>query len=189
MNNLKTEIDKQDFKPRKFILWLFIISSIIFFAGLSSGYSGDGVGKTLNVSLPKVFLYSTFVIILSSLTLHWSYLQSKKGNLSNQRIGLIITFLLGIAFIAMQVYGWNVWIDLGVFFTNQNATISFVYAFTFFHIIHILAGLIILVTAIISSYNKVPTVINNFRMDIASIFWHFVDILWIYLYVFLLLNQ
>ncbi|KHJ38601.1 cytochrome c oxidase subunit 3 [Pedobacter glucosidilyticus] len=192
MQNLNKEVDRYNLQPKKFIMWLFMISSIIFFAGLTSGfivYSGDGVGKTLNVALPQAFIYSTIVIVLSSASMHWAYLQTKRLKFGNQRLGLWLTLLLGIVFIVMQVYGWSVWTNLGVFFINSNATISFVYAFTFLHIIHILAGLIIIITALISSYRKLPNVINLFRMEIASIFWHFVDILWIYLYVFLLLNQ
>lgn len=192
MQNLNKEVDRYNLQPKKFIMWLFMISSIIFFAGLTSGYivySGDGAGRTLNVQLPKAFMYSTAIIILSSITLHWSYIQTKRLKFGNQRLGLWLTLLLGITFIGMQIYGWSVWTGLGVFFINSNATISFVYAFTLLHIIHILAGLIILCTALVSNYRKSPNVINLFRMEIASIFWHFVDILWIYLYVFLLLNQ
>lgn len=190
MQNLTEKTDKYNLQPKKFIVWLFIISSCILFAGLTSGFIVyAGSGKTLNVQLPKMFLYSTFVILLSSLTLHWAYVQTKKQNAESQRLGLWVTLLLGFVFIAMQIYGWSVWTNLGVFFVNSNATISFVYAFTFLHILHILAGIIIIITALVSSYRKLPDVINRFRMDIATIFWHFVDILWIYLYVFLLLNQ
>jgi cytochrome c oxidase subunit 3 len=56
------------------------------------------------------------------------------------------------------------------------------------HLAHIIAGLIVLIGAIIG-INKLPKDGNLFRMDLASIFWHFLDLLWIYIYVFLLLNQ
>lgn len=192
MLSKRIETDNYNFQPKKFIMWLYMISSLIFFAGLTSGfivYSGDGAGKTLNVPLPKTFMYSTVIILISSITMHWAYIQAKKSKSTNQQIGLWLTLLLGIGFIAMQVYGWSVWTNMGVFFINSNATISFVYVFTFLHIIHILAGLVIIITALVSSYRKLPAAINLFRMEISSIFWHFVDILWIYLYVFLLLNQ
>lgn len=192
MQSKANEVDRHNLQPKKFIMWLFMVSSIIFFAGLTSAfivYSGDGPNKTLNVQLPKIFELSTIVIVISSLTLHYSYVQTKRLQFTKQKIGLWLTFLLGIVFIALQVYGWSTWINLGIYFTNSNASISFVYVFTLFHIIHIIAGLIILITALASSYKKLPNVTNLFRMEIASIFWHFVDILWIYLYVFLLLNQ
>ncbi len=186
------ELDRHNLQPKKFILWLFIVSSMIFFAGLTSGfivYSGAGLRKSLNVSLPNVFIYSTVVILASSLTLHLAFLSAKRLKFGLQRLWLWTTFILGVVFIVLQVYGWSVWTNLGVYFINSNATISFVYAFTLFHIVHILAGLIMLITALVSSYGKVPNVTNTFRMEISSIFWHFVDILWIYLYLFLLLNQ
>lgn len=192
MMMLNKEMDRHNLQPKKFILWLFIVSSIIFFAGLTSGfivYSEDRVGKSLNVALPQVFVYSTIVIVISSFTLHLAFLNAKRLKFAMQRLWLWITLILGIAFIGLQVYGWAVWTNLGVYFINSNATISFVYAFTLFHIVHIIAGLIMIITALISSYGKVPNVTNTFRMEISSIFWHFVDILWIYLYLFLLLNQ
>lgn len=189
---LNGDFDRHSLQPKKFVLWLFIVSSIIFFAGLTSGfivYAGDGAGKSLNVDLPKAFIYSTVVILISSLTMHKAFLSAKKLQFAQQKLWLWITFVLGIAFISLQVYGWTVWTNLGIFFVNSNATISFVYAFTLFHVIHILAGLIMIITAIKSSYGPVPNVKNTFRMEITSIFWHFVDIVWIYLYLFLLLNQ
>ena len=192
MQSMNNEVDRYNLHPKKFIMWLFMISSIIFFAGLTSGfivYSGDGAGKSLNVPLPKAFIYSTVIIIISSFTLHWSYLQTKRLKFEGQKLGLWITLVLGLIFIGMQIYGWMVWTDLGIFFINSNASVSFVYVFTLFHILHIIAGLIIILTALASSYKKLPNVTNLFRMEIASIFWHFVDILWIYLYVFLLLSQ
>ena len=192
MQSANNEVDRYNLQPKKFIMWLFMISSIIFFAGLTSGfivYAGDGPGKTLNAPLPKTFIYSTVIILLSSLTLHWSYLQTKRLQFGKQQLGLWLTLVLGLVFIGMQMYGWAVWTNLGIYFINSNASISFVYVFTLFHILHIIAGLIIIITALASSYKKMPNVTNMFRMEISSIFWHFVDILWIYLYVFLLLNQ
>lgn len=189
---LNTDLDRHNLQPKKFILWLFIVSSIIFFAGLTSGfivYAGSGSGKSLNVDLPKVFIYSTIVIVISSLTMHKAFLSAKSLQFAKQKLWLWVTFVLGLVFIGLQVYGWTVWTNLGLFFVNSNASISFVYAFTLFHIIHIIAGLVMILTAIRSSYGPVPNVKNTFRMEISSIFWHFVDIVWIYLYLFLLLNH
>ena len=189
---LNNDLDRHSLQPKKFVLWLFIVSSIIFFAGLTSGfivYAGDGGGKSLNVDLPKAFIYSTILIVLSSLTMHKAVLSTKKLRFAKQKLWLWLTLVLGLGFIGLQVYSWTVWTNLGIFFVNSNATITFVYAFTLFHIVHIVAGLIMILTAIKSSYGPVPNVKNTFRMEITSIFWHFVDIVWIYLYLFLLLNQ
>ena len=186
------ETDRYSLQPKKFIVWLFMISSFIFFAGLTSGfivYSGDNLAKQLSIKMPQAFIYSTILVVASSITLQWAYIQTKRLNFAKQRIGLWLTLILGIAFICSQIYGWIVLSNLGAFFTSSNASISFVYVFTFTHILHIVAGLIIMIGAISSSYKAVPNVVNLFRMEISIVFWHFVDILWIYLYVFLLLNQ
>ena len=191
MMALSSNTDRHNLQPKKFVLWLFIVSSTIFFAGLTSGfivYSGSGDNKLLNAPLPKAFIYSTIVIVISSITMQMAYLSCKKLEFGKQKMWLWLTIFLGLAFIGLQMYGWTVWTSLGIYFINSNATISFVYSFTLFHIVHIVAGIVILLTAIRSSYGAVPSVTNTFRMEIASIFWHFVDIVWIYLYLFLLLN-
>lgn len=184
--------DRHSLQPKKFIVWLFMISSFIFFAGLTSGfivYSGDNLAKQLNVKMPDIFILSTILVVASSFTIQWAYLQTMRLNFVKQRIGLWITIALGVAFTCSQLYGWIVLTGLGAFFTSSNASVSFVYVFTLFHILHIIAGLFLIIGAIISSYKAVPNVLNIFRMEISIVFWHFVDILWIYLYVFLLLNQ
>lgn len=186
------DTDRHSLQPKKFIVWLFMISSFIFFAGLTSGfivYSGDNLAKQLNVKMPNVFILSTILVVASSFTLQWAYIQTKRLNFAKQRLGLWLTIALGVAFTCSQLYGWIVLTGLGAFFTSSNASISFVYVFTLFHILHIIAGLFLIIGAIISSYKAVPNVLNIFRMEISIVFWHFVDILWIYLYVFLLLNQ
>ena len=186
------ETDRYNLQPKKFIVWLFMISSFIFFAGLTSGfivYAGDSLTKQLSIKMPQAFLYSTILVVASSITLQWAYIQTKRLNFAKQRAGLYITLVLGLAFIGSQIYGWIVLTNLGAFFTSSNASISFVYVFTLFHILHIVAGLILMIGAVSSSYKSVPNVLNLFRMEITIVFWHFVDILWIYLYVFLLLNQ
>ena len=186
------ETDRYNLQPKKFIVWLFMISSFIFFAGLTSGfivYAGDSLAKQLSIKMPQAFLYSTILVVASSITLQWAYIQTKRLNFAKQRTGLYITLVLGLAFIGSQIYGWIVLTNLGAFFTSSNASISFVYVFTLFHILHIIAGLILMIGAVSSSYKSVPNVLNLFRMEITIVFWHFVDILWIYLYVFLLLNQ
>jgi cytochrome c oxidase subunit 3 len=76
-----------------------------------------------------------------------------------------------------------------VFFSNPNASRSFIFVFIGIHLLHVFAGLLVLLNVIRATYRNVPQVINLFKMEMASIFWHFLDIIWIYLYVFLLLNQ
>ena len=193
MLDIQTQTDEKlvQRKAQKFNLWLGMLGMFMMFAALSSGfivYTASGVDKGIKTLLPNALLYSTMVIVVSSLTMFLAHRAAKNGEASKQRLFLLATFILGVVFFALQVHAWNVLIDRGVYFVNNNASQSFIYVFIWMHLAHIIAGLIVLIGAIIG-INKLPKDGNLFRMDLASIFWHFLDLLWIYIYVFLLLNQ
>ncbi|MGN6640174.1 MAG: cytochrome c oxidase subunit 3 [Mucilaginibacter sp.] len=189
---IQQEKDRLNLAPKKFNMWLFIFTSFMFFAALTSGfivYVG-GKGHALNVILPSAFMYSTTIIVISSVTLFFASRAAKKLEIAKQRLFLWLTMALGVAFFAVQVYGWYILTyKMGIFFINPNASRSFLYIFTGMHLIHIIAGLLLLLNVLISTYRNKPQAINLYKMEMSSIFWHFVDIIWIYLYVFLLLNQ
>jgi cytochrome c oxidase subunit 3 len=192
MAQIQKNNDRLDLAPKKFNMWIFIFTSFMLFAALTSGfivYSG-GRGHGLNVIMPNAFMYSTAVIILSSVTLFLASKAAKQLQFAKQRLLLGLTFALGIAFFAIQIYAWYVLTyKMGIYFTDPNASRSFIYAFTGMHLLHIFAGLLVILNALWSSYRNIPQVRNLFKMEMASIFWHFLGIIWIYLYVFLLLNQ
>ncbi len=184
--------DRQNLGAKKFNMWIFIFTSFMFFAALSSGfivYSG-GRGHGLDVIMPRAFMYSTAVLILSSVTLLIASKAAKQLQFSRQRQFLWVTFALGIAFFALQIYAWYVLTyQMGVYFTNPNASRTFIYVFSGMHLLHVFAALILLLNTIRGTYRNIPQVRNLYKMEMTSIFWHFLDIMWIYLYVFLLLNQ
>lgn len=183
--------DRLNLGARKFNMWLFIFTSFMLFAAFTSGfivYSG-GKGHGLDVIMPQAFRYSTFVLIMSSVTLFLASRAAKALQFEKQRLFLWGTFFLGIAFLAIQIYAWHVLTSEGVYFTNPNASRTFIYVFSGVHLAHVIAGLLVLLNTIRSTYKNTPQVMNLFKMQMASIFWHFLDIIWIYLYVFLLLNQ
>lgn len=188
-----TEVeDKQNLKARKFLVWLFIISSFMIFAGLTSGfivYTAGSPDRGLKTILPQAFKYSTVIIILSSITMHLAYLAAKRLQFEKQKVFLGFTIILGILFMVFQFYAWQVLTRQGVYFVNYNASQSFIYVFTGFHMLHIFAGIFMLVNSLTGVFKNIAQVRNLFRLEVTSIFWHFIDILWIYLYVFLLLNQ
>src|ERR1700729_4043970 len=110
MAQLQQDKDRLNLAPKKFNMWLFIFTSFMFFAALTSGfivYAG-GRGHGLNVILPDVFMYSTATIVLSSVTMFLASRAAKRQELSKQRLFLWFTILLGIAFFALQVYGWYI---------------------------------------------------------------------------------
>ncbi len=194
MDNITLQQEKlqQVRKAQKFNLWLGMIGMFMMFAALSSGfivYTASGVDKGIKTLLPQTFIYSTIVILISSLTITLAYKAAKKGDLAKQKLFLWITLVLGVLFFVFQVDSWRILTDHGVYFINNNASQSFIYVFTGLHLGHIIAGLIVLVRALQGISKPEPEGSNVFRMDLATIFWHFLDLLWIYIYVFLLLNQ
>nr|WP_294793242.1 cytochrome c oxidase subunit 3 [uncultured Mucilaginibacter sp.] len=184
--------DKLNLGAKKFNMWIFIFTSFMFFAALTSGfivYIGGRGGKALGMQLPSAFMYSTFVIALSSVTMYLASRAAKQLNFARQRLFLTLTIFLGVVFFIIQILGWGALVKADAFLVNNNASISFVYIFTGMHLLHIIAGLVLLTFALVRSHRNVPQVKNLYNMQMSSIFWHFVDIIWIYLYVFLLLNQ
>ncbi len=183
---------KVNYNAKKFNMWIFIFTSFMFFAALTSGfivYSG-GKGHGINVIMPHAFIYSTIVLLISSGTLFLASNAAKRLEYARQQLMLGITIALGVVFLIIQVYAWYILTyKLGIYFSNPNASRSFIYVFTGMHLLHILGGLIFLILALNGSIKRLPQVRNLYRMEMAAIFWHFLDIIWIYLYVFLLLNQ
>ena len=192
MAQMQKNDDRLDLAPKKFNMWIFIFTSFMFFAALTSGfivYSG-GRGHGLNVIMPDAFKYSTAVIILSSITLFLAQKAAKGLQFAKQRMFLWLTFALGVAFFIIQVYAWYVLTyKMNIYFTDPNASRSFVYVFTGMHLLHIIAAILLLLNTLRGTYRNIPQVRNMFKMEMTSIFWHFLGIIWIYLYVFLLLNQ
>jgi cytochrome c oxidase subunit 3 len=182
---------QENLKPKKFIVWLFMVSSMIMFGGWTSYYIvfSASKGKGHGLVLPDLFIYSTVVLLASSLCLFLASRALKAGNTGTQRGLLWVTLVLGMLFGYLQVSAWSTLVATGAFFSNNNAAISMIYVVSGFHLLHIFAGVCFLLNAIVGTYLNISSERRKFRMEVAAIFWHFIDILWIYLYVFLLLNS
>ena len=183
-----TTQDKQK-RAKKMMLWFGIISLVMSFAGLTSAFivSSSREDWLVNFTLPSAFTYSTLIIILSSILLFLAK-QSFKNNKSAITTSLLIgAFVLGIVFIYSQIQGFNQIIASGYNFTGptSNITISYIYVIAVVHILHVLAGIICLFVVIINQLNKKYSKQNRLGFDLASNFWHFLDILWVYLFFFL----
>jgi len=178
-------------KSKKFLVWLFVVSSTIMFGGWTSYYLVfmASKGKGHGLVLPEVFTYSTIVLVVSSICLFLAAKSLKKGNRSRQRVFLWATVALGIVFGVLQFQGWSSLVQTGAVLTNNNAAISMIYVISGFHLLHIIGGLAFVINSLVGSYKGVSQEVAEYKQDITSIFWHFIDILWIYLYVFLLLNS
>ena len=174
-------------KSAKPMLWVAMISMVMFFAGLTSAYViSMKRDDWVSFDLPQAFYISTALIILSSFTLLLSqrFLKQDKRQLSI--ILLLITFTLGVAFVWQQYVGFNQLKSIGLFFTGPESTVStsFIIGISFMHVLHILACIIVLLVVIYNhfKYKYKPTDLLGF--ELGAIFWHFVDVLWIYLFFF-----
>ena len=176
-------------RAKKMMLWFGIISLVMSFAGLTSAFivSSSREDWLANFTLPSAFTYSTLIIISSSVMLFLAKQTLKKNQAAVTTSLLIGVFILGIAFIYSQIQGFNQIIASGYNFTGptSNITMSYIYVIAVVHILHVLAGIICLFVVIVNLLNKKYSNENKLGFDLASNFWHFVDILWVYLFFFL----
>lgn len=175
--------------PRKFIVWLFIVSSVMMFAGWTSGYivaQADGAGQA--VELPSLFGITTGMLVLSSISMHLAYRSAKKDKLQQLRIFTIITFALGLLFMIGQYFAFGQLVDQDVFFVGGSAIDSFTYILPFMHGVHIIAGLIFLLVLLVKVFRYKVHSRNMLSMEMCSTYWHFLDVLWLYLFLFLQFN-
>ncbi|GAB3731032.1 cytochrome c oxidase subunit 3 [Spirosoma lituiforme] len=171
--------------PRKFIMWLFIVSIIMLFAAMTSAYLvRRAEGNWLEYDIPAVFSYSSVVLAISSITMHWAYVAAKKDNFGSLKTAITITFALGMTFLYMQFQGWVELVNENVFFVGNPAG-SFMYIFTGLHGFHLISGLIVLIFALVAAFRFRIHGKNLNQLEIAATYWHFLDILWLYLFFFL----
>ncbi len=182
------EIRLKTIKAKKMMLLFSMLSIAMTFAGLTSAYivSKARPDWLKNFELPLSFSLSTAIIVLSSITIWIAKKNLKKNNNSISTNWLFITFILGVLFIILQFVGFNSLISKGFFFTGAQSTIttSFLYVLTVLHLAHLFAGMIVL-TVVIYNNHKGKYKKEKLGFELAVTFWHFLGILWLYLFAFL----
>lgn len=176
-------------KVAKPMLWLAIVSMIMLFAGITSAYIvRQAKGDWMKFELPWVFWISTAILMFSSITMNIALQSAKKNKFSLVTTALLLTLVLGIGFMFSQYYAWTALYANNIVFAGKysNASGSFLYVITGLHLVHLLAGIIslivVLVKALVSKYHAD----NILGLQLCSIYWHFLDVIWIYLFLFLL---
>lgn len=178
--------------PKKFILWLFIVSIVMIFASLTSAYIvRQAEGDWLFFKIPPIFYLSTAVIVLSSISMQLAYLQAKKDNINGIKLWLGLTTILGFGFLVTQWQGWQELRLVGVFFSGEDANVSgsFFYVLSGLHGAHIVSGIIYLLIILFATFRYQIHSKSLTRIQMCGTFWHFLGGLWIYLLGFLLLYQ
>ncbi|HRI21885.1 MAG TPA: cytochrome c oxidase subunit 3 [Panacibacter sp.] len=173
--------------PHKFLLWVGMGSIIMMFAGLTSAYIvRSNQANWLQFPLPAVFWYSTVAILCSSLSMHLSLKAFKAREMQRYRFLITVTMLLGILFAVLQFIGFIFLNKSGIHLTGQgsNPSASFLLVITGLHILHVLGGIVALMIIFLRAYSSKSKNYNAVPVEIAGTYWHFVDILWIYLFIF-----
>lgn len=175
--------------PQKFGLWLCLISVTMIFVALTSAYIvKKGAGHWEYIEIPKTFIYSSVIIVMSSLSMHWAYLSAKKDNLIQIRYAVVVTALLAIAFIGSQYGAWGELVENGAYFVGNPAG-SFIYVFSGVHVAHLIGGIVFLVIVLISAFKYQVHSKRLARIEMCATYWHFLGGLWLYLYIFLSYNN
>ena len=186
--NQLTEKEKRD-RSKKMMLAFGIVSMVMTFGGLLSAYivSSKRPDWITDFQLPASFTTSTIVILISSISLVLAKRFLKQGNRKMVTLFLSLTFILGCAFVGLQFKGFESLIENGYYFTGETSTInsSYVYVIVMAHLVHLLAGIIVLVFLVVNHFRNKYTPGKMLGFSIGAAFWHFVDVLWLFLFVFL----
>jgi cytochrome c oxidase subunit 3 len=158
------------------------------FAGLTSAYivSKARPDWLKDFELPDYFIISTLIILASSISMWLAKKNVKKKLVSKTSFWIAITFLLSILFFLSQFLGFQELINKGYYFTGAQSTVttSFLYVLALLHLLHVFAGVIVLIVVFVNNKNKKYNV-ETLGFELAETFWHFLGFLWLYLFVFL----
>lgn len=176
-------------RAKKMMLWFGIISLVMSFAGWTSAFVVSSTREDWlpDFQLPSAFIMSTVMVVLSSVTFVLAQRALKKNQRQLTTIWLVATLVLGIAFITNQFLGFQQIIGMGYNFTGptSNITMSYIYLIAMVHIVHVIVGLVCVLVVIYNHFKEKYNANETLGFDLAATFWHFIDILWVYLFLFL----
>jgi cytochrome c oxidase subunit 3 len=175
--------------PKVFTMWLFIVSILMLFAAFTSAYLvRKAEGNWVEFKLPNLFWISTGILMLSSISMQFALSAAKKDQFNALRTSISITFVLGLIFLILQYYGWVQLVEMNVYFVG-NPSGSFVYVLSGLHGLHLISGLVVLLVALVAAFKLKINAKALTQIKICSTYWHFLDALWIYLFLFLVFNN
>ena len=187
MNTNDSIITKTN-RAKKMMLWFGMISMSMTFAGLTSAYvvSSSRADWIQQIELPFAFTLSTLIIILSSGTFYLALKMIQSDNIKAAQGLLLTTLALAIVFVLFQLQGFNGIIDKGYYFTGPESSIttSYLYVLVLLHLAHLTAGLVIVLNVFFKTLKGKYAQGNTLGFELALTFWHFLDILWVYLFLF-----
>ena len=173
----------------KLILLFAMVSMTMMFAGITSAFvvSKSRVDWLKDFQLPTAFYFSTIAIIGCSVTFHLAKKSIQKDQKSATTTFLLATLALGILFVVLQFVGFGQIVESGYYFTGSESSITttFLYIVTVVHLIHLAGGLISLLIIIYNHFKQKYNSTQTLGIELGAMYWHFLDFLWLYLFVFL----
>ena len=186
--NINDSLTEKNKRAKKMMLWFGMISMSMTFAGLTSAYvvSSSRSDWIEQIDLPFAFTISTFLLLLSSGTFHLALKSIKETLLKRAQSLLLITLVLSLVFIYFQFQGFREIIEQGYYFTGAESSIttSYLYVLVLLHLAHLIAGIVIVLIVFYNSFREKYSEANTLGFELAVTFWHFLDILWLYLFLF-----
>ena len=183
------ENDARKARSYKLILLFAMVSMFMMFAGLTSAFvvSKSRVDWLKDFQLPTPFFISTVVIMLGSLTFHLAKKSIQKEDRKATTLFLWITLFIGILFFFLQFQGFGQIVKSGYFFTGSQSSITttFLYVVTVVHLAHLFGGLISLLIIIYNHFKQKYNSTQTLGIELGAMYWHFLDLLWVYLFLFL----
>jgi len=186
--NTNDSIRTKTNRAKKMMLWFGMISMSMTFAGLTSAYvvSSSRADWIQQIELPFAFTLSTFLIVLSSATFYGALKMLKTNRIKETQGFLLVTLGIALTFVYFQFQGFEGIIDQGYYFTGPESSIttSYLYVLVLLHIAHLIAGITIVLRVLFKTLKGAYTEGNTLGFELALTFWHFLDILWVYLFLF-----
>ena len=184
----------EDYKSRtgrsyKLILLFAMVSMTMMFAGLTSAYvvSQSRADWLKDFQLPSAFYFSTIAILGCSITFHMAKKAIQKDDQSKTSLLLLTTLVLGISFIVLQFVGFGQIVENGYYFTGSASSITttFLYIVVIMHLLHLAGGMISLLIIIYNHFKQKYNSTQTLGIELGAMYWHFLDFLWVYLFLFL----
>lgn len=174
--------------PKKFALWTAMVSILMLFSAMTSAYIvRKAAGDWLDFEIASEFFYSTGLILASSVVLQVAYRAFVQKNYPLYQGLITAGFLMGIGFVVLQYQGWLSTNAEGIYiYSNQSS--SFFVLLVGVHALHVMGGITALMISWIYALKpstKAWSERGQLRLELTLTYWHFVDILWIYVLLFL----
>ena len=170
----------------KLLMWVFLGSECLLFGGLISTYliyrsrfaAGPAPCDIFDIPFTSV---SSFVLLMSSLTMVLALSALQRGDIRNTRLWLLTTALLGSLFIGGQVYEFTTFLREGLGYTTSPFSSAF-FTLTGFHGVHVSVGIVMLMSLYVSSLRGNLRRESAETVEIVGLYWHFVDVVWIFIF-------